>query len=347
MSMCNAYKTSLPPGKTLCVYNDDELIFTADGKWLMPLFELEQFLDSRTGPRINLSAHDTVIGKAAVVLLIRMGISHIHADLASERACEYAGSVNRNCPEHGISFSANSIVPEIACATEKQFAVMDDPDAMYRILRQRANLVRGVPVVAENISSPFGSIRDLSFSLPAGGTLMVVGENGTGKTTLLRHLVGALKPVRGAVSIGGTSVDRLAPRTICYVPQQQNDTVFSLSVDEVVALGVVPIKRKVGDIVSDTLERVDALNLRGRNYASLSGGEKQRVSIARCLAQEAKVLLLDEPTASLDDRSRDMVCDTLGSLSLREMPTILGVSHDPQFIRTLGWNTLRLGREGL
>lgn len=204
----------------MCVYNDDELIFTADGKWLMPLFELEQFLDSYTGPRENLSAHDTVIGKAAAVLLIRMGISRIHADLASVRAMDYAGYVNQKCLEHGVSLSANSIVPEIACATEKQFAVMDDPEAMYRILRQRANLVRGVPIVAENISSSYGCIRDLSFALPAGDTLMVVGENGAGKTTLLRHLVGALKPVRGAVRIGGTSVDRLAPRTICYVPQQ-------------------------------------------------------------------------------------------------------------------------------
>lgn len=112
-------------------------------------------------------------------------------------------------------------------------------------------------------------------------------------------------------------------------------------------MGVVPNTRRIGEIVSDTLERVGALHVRGRNYASLSGGEKQRVSIARCLAQEAKVLLLDEPTASLDDRSRDMVCDTLASLSRREMPTILGVSHDAHFIRALGWNTLRLGEAGL
>jgi zinc transport system ATP-binding protein len=220
---------------------------------------------------------------------------------------------------------------------------MDDSDEMYRILRQRAKLVRGVDVVVEHLTCPYGSLRDLSFVLPAGGSLLVVGENGTGKTTLLRFLTGNLQPDHGLIRIDGRSPRALKPRTVCYVPQQQDSALFPLSVEEVVGLGIRQGTRGVRELVLRAMERTGCTALLKRSYTSLSGGEKQKVSIARCLAQEAKVLLLDEPTSALDDSSRSMVAEILRSLSVREIPTIITVTHDMELVKQLGWNALTIG----
>ena len=82
-------ESKLPKDTSLCVYADENLIFSCKGKWLMPLFELETFLTTYTGSRDCLSAHDSAVGKAAAVLMIRLGIKRIHADLASDCAKNY------------------------------------------------------------------------------------------------------------------------------------------------------------------------------------------------------------------------------------------------------------------
>lgn len=324
----------------------------------MPLFELERFLNgqrcSATGcefaspwdnipPAGDLRVHDTAVGLAAAVLMVRMGVARIHADLASERAVEFIKAVNAAGGHPPIEFTWDRLVPKLLCATEGALAAMTSRDEMYRDLRRRAHLVEGIGITVENLTADFGAIRSLSFSVPAGGSLMITGENGSGKTTLLRHLIGSLKPRTGSVLIDGKTPAELDAGTICYVPQHQDGQLFSLSVEEVVGLGVTEKSRHRRDRIEAALERVGAAALLSRSFNSLSGGEKQKVNVARCLAQKGKVLLLDEPTAALDGAARLMVGETLQSLSVTEMPTIIGVSHDPAFTEFLGWEQLKLG----
>lgn len=355
MTQNEDWTTELPHGVTLQIFNGEELIFSSGGKWLMPIFELEQFMETYTGAADDLRAHDTAIGKAAAVMMIRLGVKHIHANIGSALAEQYIQNlndgliqyVNRDeklcaCSEK-IEFVYDIKVPKLLCQTEDQLEQMTDSDAMYRILRQRANLVRGAAVDVEHLSCHYSSLHDFSFSLPAGGNLLIIGGNGAGKTTLLRFLSGNLLPEGGKILIGGKTLNELEPRTVCYVPQQQDSVMFPLSVEEVVGLGIPKSEKQHAKIIAAALKRMGCENLSGRSFSTLSGGEKQKVSIARCIAQNAKILLLDEPTSALDESSRQAVTQILKSLSVKEIPTIITVTHDMVFAKELGWQSLVIG----
>lgn len=337
-----AYKKPLSENTTLEVFNNDELIFSSYGKWLNPLFELEKILSTYTGNRDNLCAHDTAVGKAAVVLMLRLGVKNIYANLASRLALDYISQINKN-EKSNISFEYDLIVDRLLCATENQLENLSDEDEMYSILRQRAKLVQGVCVSVKNISYKFGAIKNLSFEVNAGGRLMIIGENGAGKTTLLRLLTGIYKPSSGSIQIDDKNISSLPKYTIGYIAQSTDNTQFSLSVEEVVSLGLPSHTKNKSDVIKKSLARTSSLNLYGRSFASLSGGEKQKVSMARCLAQNAKLLLLDEPTASLDLENKNMVMNILRSLSITEIPTIIVVTHDKDLYSMQGWNKLRIG----
>ncbi len=132
------YTDTLPEGCSLCVYNGDELIFSSGGKWLMPLFELEEFLRTYTGARDNLCAHDTAVGKAAAFLMVRLGIRAVHAELASSLAAEYIDGVNKAAGKVCIVFSYTKLIPRLMCATEAELAPMTDEEQMYGALLARA-----------------------------------------------------------------------------------------------------------------------------------------------------------------------------------------------------------------
>lgn len=95
--------------------------------------------------------------------------------------------------------------------------------------------------------------------------------------------------------------------------------------------------------IDTALRRVGIQDLQGRNFYTLSGGERQKVALARCLCQKARLLLLDEPTSFLDAKSRAALVETIKALTLNEMPTIIIVTHDKQLEEDLRWPTLRLG----
>ena len=126
-----AYKKPLSENTTLEVFNNDELIFSSYGKWLNPLFELEKILSTYTGNRDNLCAHDTAVGKAAVVLMLRLGVKNIYANLASRLALDYISQINKN-EKSNISFEYDLIVDRLLCATENQLENLSDEDEMYR-----------------------------------------------------------------------------------------------------------------------------------------------------------------------------------------------------------------------
>ncbi len=341
-----AYTDTLPQGISLQVFNGNSLIFQSSGKWLHPLFELEDFLKTYDGPKDDLRSHDTAIGKAAALLSIRCGIKKINAELLSQNAKTYIDEVNLQLDEgQKIELSWTNLIPKLMCATENQLEDLHDSDQMYFLLRQRARKVQGLDLCVQGLTHSFGHINNLSFEVKAGGHLMICGENGAGKTTLLRLIAGVYKIEKGKILIDGKTPGDLEKYTIGYIPQFTDKASLSLSVEEVVGLGVKAKKADKEKIISNSLCRTCSCDLAKRSFNSLSGGEKQKVQLSRCLAQNAKVLLLDEPTASLDAENKEMVINILRSLTISEIPTIIVVTHDKELTKMPGWDKLYLGEE--
>lgn len=201
---------------------------------------------------------------------------------------------------------------------------------------------RSFPLRAEQVWVHYGPrpvLQDITFTLPAGARLALLGPNGAGKTTLLRVLAGILSPTRGQVYFGDTPLRQLRRKIIAqrcaYLPQHL-PTSCELTVQEVVALGRYPYLGPWGALrpcdwqaVEYALERLGLTSLRQRPLATLSGGERQRVFLARALAQEAPLLLLDEPIASLDIGRQLELMALLADLHA-EGRTILAALHDPR-----------------
>ena len=162
--------------------------------------------------------------------------------------------------------------------------------------------------------------------------LGIIGPNGGGKTTLLRTMLGLIEPDQGTISIMGKPL-RQNRHLISYVPQYATfDRTFPISIWEVVLMG--RLGKKIGrryskqdhKIALEALERVEMENLKDRQIGQLSGGERQRVLVARALAAKPQILLLDEPTASVDSRFEAGFYDIMQELN-KEI-TIILVSHD-------------------
>ncbi|MGK7873670.1 MAG: metal ABC transporter ATP-binding protein [Xenococcaceae cyanobacterium] len=183
----------------------------------------------------------------------------------------------------------------------------------------------------------------------------LIGPNGGGKTTLLKVLLGLISPMRGKVKIMGQSVAK-GRRYIGYVPQVlEFDRDFPVRVEEVVRMGRLGKRRllqrynpKDDEVVAQVLEQVGMLDLRDRPIGELSGGQRQRVYIARALASEPGILLLDEPTASVDFRIRNSIYELLGELN--HYMTIVIISHDlgviSSYVKTVGCLNRRLFYHG-
>jgi len=162
-----------------------------------------------------------------------------------------------------------------------------------------------------NLSFNYGSkdvLRDVSLKVDGGEVLALIGPNGSGKSTLLKCVVGVLKPLRGKIAVGGVDLSKLSERErarlVGYLPQYL-PMVFPVTVFECILLGRLPsFWTKPGKRDFEAVQRVlQSLNLTGfadKYIDEMSGGERQRVHIARVLAQEARVMLFDEPTANLD-----------------------------------------------
>jgi len=199
------------------------------------------------------------------------------------------------------------------------------------------------------------ALRDISISIAPGSLTGLLGPNGCGKTTLLKLLSGVLKPELGSVRLGEREVRLLSARTvaqqIAVVPQETHPA-FDFTVLEMVLMGRHPhlgAFQLEGPndlaIAREALVATGTADLAGRSYMTLSGGEKQRVVIASALAQKPSVLLLDEPTASLDLGYQLEIASLLKQLNRERRVTMVLATHDLNLAAAL-CDTLVLVREG-
>ena len=169
-----------------------------------------------------------------------------------------------------------------------------------------------------------------------GEVVSIIGPNGSGKTTLLRCINKILKPKKGKIMIQGKSVKKInlrkLSRLVSYVPQKETGS-FPFTVFETILMGRLPyINWNVSDddlkVVYETLHNLKLNGLRNRYIDELSGGEKQKVLIARALAQQPLVIILDEPTSNLDPKHQLQVFDLIVGLARKKGITIVCAIHD-------------------
>ncbi len=197
---------------------------------------------------------------------------------------------------------------------------------------------------ARNISFGYEKtlvLKDIAFSIRAGDFVAIIGPNGSGKTTLLKIILGTLSPMEGDVLLDGkpvlSYVAKERAKMIGYVSQEPIFT-FPLTVLELVSLGRYAhsnrFKQRPEDeqAIEDALRQTDSFNLRERKLTTLSGGERQKVLIARALAQTTRFLLMDEPTVHLDIYFQLQILKTLKELCREKYSTVVAVLHDLNLI---------------
>jgi iron complex transport system ATP-binding protein len=186
--------------------------------------------------------------------------------------------------------------------------------------------------------APHPALAEISFTVAPGTVHGIIGPNGSGKSTLLRLLLGALAPGSGTVSYEGRPLGswsrRELARAVGVVPQRE-EVAFPLTVRQLVAMGRYPHLRTwqregAADrrAIDHALHRCDGAHLRDRPLGTLSGGELQRVLVARALAQEPRTLVLDEPTAALDIRHEMAIFELLATLAAQDGVTVVVVTHN-------------------
>jgi ABC-type Mn2+/Zn2+ transport system ATPase subunit len=210
-------------------------------------------------------------------------------------------------------------------------------------------LEKGEPVIClQDVAVAYQAnvaIFDINLDIYPGECLGIVGPNASGKTTLLKTILGVLKPIQGSVQIFG---EKFSPKTshmirskISYIPQLQAiDRNFPALVEDVVAMGRYskaglfrPLNSEDWEKIYEALEAVGMKKLAKRPIGHLSGGQQQKVMIARALANEPKILLLDEPTTALDFKMVRSVVDLVKKLHEQRALTIVIVSHDIKLLR--------------
>ena len=175
----------------------------------------------------------------------------------------------------------------------------------------------------------------VEFALESGQALGIVGPNGSGKSTLLKVVCGLLRPTSGTVRVFGVAPHTLPPGTIGYVPQVEAvDWSFPANVYDVVAMGrfshlrpLAPFSQRDRKVVEEALEALRLHDLRKRHISQLSGGQQQRTFVARAIAQEPRILLLDEPTTGVDAETEEALRVLVRKLVGDGLPVLM-TTHD-------------------
>ncbi len=200
-------------------------------------------------------------------------------------------------------------------------------------------------------------LKDISFDVNDGELMGIIGPNGSGKSTLLRAISRLLKPMRGEIFLKGEEIGRMKfrelARRISVVSQSTKEIMLNFTVREYILLGRTPYRKrfqilesKIDErIVSKVMSLTDIASLSKRNIKELSGGERQRAIIARALAQEPELLLLDEPTTHLDIGHQIEILDLVKGLNRKNNLTVIVVLHDLN-LASLYCDRLLLLKEG-
>jgi len=338
-------QTEIQAGLSLQVSHKGNLVFSSQGKWLYPLFDLGEFLAKENFPVEELLLVDKIAGKAAAFLIVRMGFVHIHLKLISKGALEVFNRFGR-----AVTFDQE--VDSIQCKTEQLVSSKDDPEQVWQMLRRRAGRVMGLELKVEGVKLVLEGkevLKNIDLQLSKGDHVVIKGPNGAGKTSLLKAILGLVPVSEGRISVGGLWVGgrEWGRKRNCvgYVDQNQAKNTFPVLASEVVEIGLATRRFSVAETrhrVEIAMRRTGCFHLAQTPYFSLSGGEKQRVALARCLCQEASLLLFDEPTSFLDQESKEDLKNLLLELWSNEAPSIIIVSHDHQWIDPLKWPVYEL-----
>ncbi|MDR2349199.1 MAG: ABC transporter ATP-binding protein [Deltaproteobacteria bacterium] len=179
-------------------------------------------------------------------------------------------------------------------------------------------------------------LSDVSFELERGEILGIVGPNGTGKTTLLKTINKLLVPQSGQITFDGLDMLKVTVREsaklMAYVPQYAT-SFFPVKVVDCVMMGRVPhsgrkYTKKDKDIVFAVIEKTNLADFAFRNMKEISGGERQLVLIARAMAQQPRIIILDEPTGSLDLKNQLFILNTIADMAKNENYSIIMTMHD-------------------
>lgn len=177
-------------------------------------------------------------------------------------------------------------------------------------------------------------LSDLSANVPEGLITGIIGPNGSGKTTLIKSIMGLIPVQSGNVRIWEQPLDKIRTK-VAYMPQRESvDWNFPASVYDVVAMGRLDVRhwwkrlsKSDHELIMQALEQVQLTDFKDRQIGQLSGGQQQRVFLARALAQQASLLLMDEPFVGVDMVSQQAILDVLGQLRA-DGKTIIIVHHD-------------------
>lgn len=181
-------------------------------------------------------------------------------------------------------------------------------------------------------------LQNVSFDIEKGDFVGIIGANGTGKSTLIKLILGILKPDSGEILISGINPNKSKQvSSIGYVPQVgvSSGVEFPATVTEIVLMNMYKeiglfkfAKRRHIEKVREILSIVGMTEYANRRFCDLSGGQQQRVVIAKALANNPEILILDEPTSGIDHRSEDALYELLDRLHLERKITIVMISHD-------------------
>jgi len=220
-------------------------------------------------------------------------------------------------------------------------------------MQTASNVIVDLEQIGVQYEGGVQALENISLQIYQKDLVGIIGPNGAGKSTLLSVILGLVKPTSGNVRLFGNPVSGEGLRRVGYVPQkaQPRDINFPSTVYETVLMGRVPkagLFHRLGSEdhqkVKEVLERLELSDLKDRRIGLLSGGQSQRVFLAKALVSDPELLILDEPTSSVDAPSRREFYDILGKLNHESGVTLILSSHDIGIVTALAKRVVCINR---